>query len=109
MSDCIFCKIAQHTIPVKAVFEDDHTLVFLDINPQAPKHLLVIPKQHFANAAEAPAEALGALLKTAAEVGRRESPGGFRIVANTGPDGGQTVDHLHLHLLGGRPMTWPPG
>ena len=107
--DCIFCKIATHVIPVKAVFEDDLTLVFPDANPQAPKHLLVIPKQHFANVMEAPGEVLGSLLKVAADVGQRELPAGFRIVINTGEDGGQTVEHLHLHLLGERPMTWPPG
>jgi histidine triad (HIT) family protein len=109
MVDCLFCKIAQGIIPVNAVYEDDACLVFPDINPQAKTHLLVIPKQHFASAVEAPAEVLGALLKTAADVGQRDLPGGFRIVANAGPDGGQTVDHLHLHLLGGRHMTWPPG
>lgn len=109
MSDCLFCKIAAHAIPVKTVFEDDLCLVFPDINPQAPMHLLVIPKQHYANAKEAPASLLGHLLKMAADVGGRELPGGFRIVINTGDDGGQTVEHLHLHLLGGRQMTWPPG
>jgi histidine triad (HIT) family protein len=109
MSDCLFCKIANHTIPVKAVFEDEHTLVFPDINPQAPTHLLVIPKQHFNNVLQAPATLLGQLLKTAADLGERDLPGGFRVVVNTGHDGGQTVEHLHLHLLGGRHMTWPPG
>jgi histidine triad (HIT) family protein len=109
MTDCLFCKIASHAIPVKAVFEDDHTLVFPDINPQAPLHLLVIPRQHFASVVEAPAPLLGQLLKTAADIGERDLPGGFRIVVNTGHDGGQTVNHVHLHLLGGRHMTWPPG
>jgi histidine triad (HIT) family protein len=109
MTDCIFCKIARHEIPVKAVFEDETVLVFPDAHPQAPLHLLAIPKHHFRNVTEAPAELLGALLKTAADVGQRELAGGFRIVVNTGPDGGQTVEHLHLHLLGRRPMTWPPG
>jgi len=109
MTDCLFCKIANHDIPVKGVFEDDLCLVFPDINPQAPIHLLVIPKQHFANVTEAPASLLGQVLKTAADVGGRALPGGFRIVINTGDDGGQTVDHLHLHVLGGRAMHWPPG
>jgi len=109
MTDCLFCKIATHVIPVKAVFEDEMSLVFPDINPQAPVHLLVIPKQHFANVTEAPVELLGQILKVAAEVGKREMPGGFRVVINTGDDGGQTVEHVHLHLLGGRHMTWPPG
>jgi len=109
MTDCLFCKIANHTIPVKAVFEDELTLIFPDINPQAPTHLLVIPRQHFSDVAQAPATLLGQVLKTAADIGERDLPGGFRIVINTGGDGGQTVNHLHLHLLGGRHMTWPPG
>jgi histidine triad (HIT) family protein len=91
------------------VFEDELCLVFPDINPQAKTHLLVIPKQHFDNVSEAPPILLGHLLKTAADVAQRELPGGFRIVINTGSDGGQTVEHLHLHVLGGRHMTWPPG
>jgi histidine triad (HIT) family protein len=109
MSDCLFCKIANGQIPVKPLYEDDTVLAFADINPQAPTHLLFIPRAHYANAAEAPAELLGTLLHTAATYGKRELPGGFRIVANTGDDGGQTVHHLHLHLLGGRHMSWPPG
>jgi histidine triad (HIT) family protein len=109
MSDCLFCKIAAGTIPVKRLDEDDESLAFADIHPQAPTHLLLIPKQHYANAAEAPAEALGALLAKAAAIGERELPGGYRVVVNTGDDGGQTVHHLHLHILGGRHMGWPPG
>jgi histidine triad (HIT) family protein len=109
MTDCIFCKIAAHTIPVAAVYEDEVVMVFADMHPQAPTHLLAIPKQHYANAGEASAEVLGAVMKAAADVGRRTLPDGFRIVANTGDDGGQTVGHLHLHVLGGRAMHWPPG
>jgi histidine triad (HIT) family protein len=109
MTDCLFCKIASHTIPVKAVFEDDLCLVFPDINPQAPTHLLIIPKAHFSHAEAAPAELLGHLMKIVTTLGDRELPNGYRIVVNTGADGGQTVHHLHLHLLGGRHMTWPPG
>jgi histidine triad (HIT) family protein len=109
MTDCLFCKIATHTIPVQAVFEDDLCLVFPDLNPQAPTHLLVIPRAHFSHAAAAPADLLGHLMKTAATLGDRDLPNGYRIVINTGSDGGQTVHHLHLHILGGRPMTWPPG
>lgn len=109
MTDCIFCKIANHEIPVKAVFEDDLCLAFPDINAQAPTHLLVIPKQHFANVTNSGDSLLGHLLKAAASIGERELPDGFRIVINTGENGGQTVDHLHLHLLGGRNMKWPPG
>jgi histidine triad (HIT) family protein len=109
MPDCLFCKIAAHTIPVQAVYEDDQTIAFPDINPQAPTHWLVIPKAHTAHV-EATAEAvLGHLLKVAAELAGKQLPGGHRIVVNTGADGGQTVQHLHLHLLGGRPMHWPPG
>ncbi len=109
MSDCLFCKIGAGTIPVKAVYEDERCLAFPDIHPQAPTHLLVIPKVHFANVTEADAETLSNLLEVAAFVGKRDLPKGFRIVINTGGDGGQTVEHLHLHLLGGRHMTWPPG
>jgi histidine triad (HIT) family protein len=107
--DCIFCKIAAHQIPVKAVHEDGHCLAFPDINPQAPTHLLLIPKQHYPNAAAAPAEVIGSLLKEAATLAQRELPRGYRLVVNTGDDGGQTVHHLHVHILGGRPMHWPPG
>jgi histidine triad (HIT) family protein len=109
MSDCLFCKIAAGQIPVKPLFEDDLSLAFADIHPQAPTHLLFIPKQHYANASEAPAGLLGHLLQAAGAYGNTYLPRGFRIVANTGDDGGQTVHHLHLHLLGGRHMTWPPG
>jgi histidine triad (HIT) family protein len=109
MSDCIFCKIAAHEIPVKAVFEDDLCLIFPDINPQAPTHLLAIPKQHFADVTQAGDALLGHVLKAAAGVAEKTLPAGFRIVVNTGADGGQTVGHLHLHVLGGRHMTWPPG
>jgi histidine triad (HIT) family protein len=109
MTDCLFCKIAAHTIPVTPIFEDDQCLAFPDIGPQAPTHILLIPKQHFATAAEAPADLLGHLFKAATTLGERDLSHGYRIVVNTGPDGGQTVHHLHLHLLGGRHMTWPPG
>jgi histidine triad (HIT) family protein len=109
MPDCLFCKIASGAIPVKTVFEDDRLIVFPDINPQAPMHRLVIPKEHFADVTEVPAELLGHLLHTAAALAEKELPGGHRIVINTGPDGGQTVHHVHLHVLGGRAMSWPPG
>ncbi len=109
MSDCLFCRIARHEIPVTAVFEDARMIVFPDIHPQAPTHLLVIPKEHFAAVGEAPEDTLGNLLQAAAGVAAKELPAGYRIVINTGHDGGQTVGHLHLHVLGGRPMTWPPG
>jgi histidine triad (HIT) family protein len=111
--DCLFCKIAAGTIPVKRLFEDGQVLAFPDINPQAPMHVLVIPKQHVASMAETTAKdeaMLGHLLTACAEVARQQGLGkGYRLVINTGPDGGQTVEHLHVHLLGGRHMGWPPG
>ncbi len=109
MSDCIFCKIATGEIRVGAVFQDDQCIVFPDIDPKAPTHLLVIPRQHFATAAHAPEPILGHLVTTATSVAKEKLPNGYRIVINTGDDGGQTVHHLHLHLLGGRTMHWPPG
>ena len=112
-SDCLFCRIVAGTIPAKRVFENDHILAFADIHPQAPTHLLVIPKIHVASLARTQAEyapVLGELMAATAELARtRGLENGYRVVINTGSDGGQTVDHLHLHLLGGRHMTWPPG
>ena len=112
-TDCLFCKIVAGAIPAKRIHEDDRTLAFADINPQAPTHLLIIPKDHIGSHAEAEgrhAELLGHLLVTAGELARtRGLDRGYRLVINTGPDGGQTVDHLHVHLLGGRAMGWPPG
>jgi len=110
--DCLFCKIASDVIPVTRVYETEAVLAFPDINPQAPVHLLIIPKRHFASLAHTPSsdEILGQLLSAANEVAQQQHlDNGFRIVINTGPDGGQTVNHLHLHLLGGRQMHWPPG
>jgi len=112
-SDCLFCKIVAGSIPAKRLYEDELCLCFADLNPQAPTHLLLIPKIHIASLAEAgPAQSslLGHLLTKAAEIARSSNlDGGYRIAINTGPDGGQTVDHLHLHLFGGRQMHWPPG
>ena len=112
-SDCLFCKIVAGTIPAKRVYEDDLCLSFADINPQAPTHLLIIPKEHIASQAHAEEEhaaLLGHMVAKAAEVARNAGlVRGYRVVINTGDDGGQTVDHLHLHLLGGRHMHWPPG
>ena len=112
-SDCLFCKIVSGKIPAKRVDEDELSLCFADINPQAPTHLLIIPKEHItstAHAEETHAELLGHLVAKAAEVARSVGlDRGYRLVINTGSDGGQTVDHLHVHLLGGRHMTWPPG
>ena len=110
----IFQKIIDKEIPAKIVFEDEHVLAFRDINPQAPVHVLVIPKRPIASLAEAQdddRELLGRLLLAARDVARQEGldEGGYRIVANTGDNGGQTVDHLHIHVFGGRRMGWPPG
>jgi histidine triad (HIT) family protein len=114
MSDCVFCKIAQGEIPAKKIYEDGELLAFHDLNPQAPVHFLVIPRKHIPNVMEleeAEAPLLGRLLyraqKLAAELGCAE--GGARFVINCKADGGQTVDHLHCHVLGGRPLDWPPG
>jgi histidine triad (HIT) family protein len=110
---CLFCKIVAGEIPSKKVFEDDLTYAFRDINPQAPTHVLVVPRKHIASLAETSVEdqgMLGYLHLVAARIARNEGlANGFRTVINTGPDGGQTVDHLHVHLLGGRGMGWPPG
>jgi histidine triad (HIT) family protein len=112
-SDCLFCKIAAGEIPVKRVYEDELCLCFPDINPQAPTHLLIIPRQHIASHAhteQGHEKLMGHMMSKAAEIARRQGlENGYRLVINTGPDGGQTVDHMHLHLLGGRHMTWPPG
>jgi len=112
-SDCLFCKIASGAIPVTRLYEDDEIVAFPDINPQAPTHILIIPKQHFGSLAHTGAEdsaLLGHLLMAASRIAEQQNLAkGYRVVINTGPDGGQTVDHLHLHLLGGRHMGWPPG
>ncbi len=112
-SDCIFCKIAAGTIPARTEYADELCLAFHDVNPQAPTHLLVIPRQHLVSLAHcAPQDAalLGHLLQVAAELSKKlELSNGFRAVLNSGADGGQTVDHLHVHLLAGRTMHWPPG
>lgn len=110
---CLFCRILDGSIPSQAVYQDDECYAFADINPQAPVHILVIPRAHIASTAEAGKEhsaLIGHLFLAAAEIARSKGlTKGYRSVINTGPDGGQTVDHLHVHLLGGRPMTWPPG
>jgi histidine triad (HIT) family protein len=112
MNDCIFCKIARGEIPAKVVRRDDDLVAIEDANPQAPTHLLVIPIEHHATIAEISAEGTlaGRLMRVAAELGReRGGDDGFRLVVNSGPYGGQTVDHVHVHVLAGRRMTWPPG
>jgi histidine triad (HIT) family protein len=112
--DCIFCKIVSGAIPAARVFEDDRTVAFRDINPHAPTHALVIPRAHIASLSETTEEdeaLLGHLLRVAARVaheeGRAES--GYRTVINTGADSGQSVFHIHVHVLAGRTLTWPPG
>jgi histidine triad (HIT) family protein len=116
MSDagCLFCKIVAGEIAADVVRDDERLLAFRDINPQAPVHLLVIPKEHvtsLADAGDGHADLLGALLLLARELAFEEgiAEAGFRTVINTGRDGGQTVGHLHLHVLGGRSLEWPPG
>jgi histidine triad (HIT) family protein len=111
--DCIFCKIISGAIPSKKVYEDDLTYVFADINPQAPVHVLIVPKKHIASLAQASGAdtpLLGHLHAVATKLAAEHNlSAGYRTVINTGADGGQTVAHLHVHLLGGRPMHWPPG
>jgi histidine triad (HIT) family protein len=111
--NCIFCKIVDGKIPAQTVYTDSLCVAFRDINPQSPVHLLVIPRKHFASlleAEESDKQLIGHLHKVAAELARQNSiTDGFRVVINNGEAAGQTVSHLHLHVLGGRPMHWPPG
>lgn len=112
--DCLFCRIAAGSIPATIVHQDDLVVAFRDIAPQAPTHILVIPRDHIASAAELTKEngpMLGRLFATAADLARTEgiAEAGYRLVSNVGRWGGQTVDHLHFHLLGGRSFNWPPG
>ncbi|NNC92473.1 MAG: histidine triad nucleotide-binding protein [Acidimicrobiia bacterium] len=111
MADCLFCSIAAGEIPADVVIETDDVVAFRDINPAAPTHVLVIPRRHIASAADldgGDAELLSALFDVAARVGR-EIEGGWRLVTNVGADAGQSVFHLHFHVLGGRVLGWPPG
>jgi histidine triad (HIT) family protein len=114
MSDCLFCRISAKKIPAKIIYEDSDTLAFEDINPQAPVHLLIIPKKHIPTSLEIAEEdegLMGHLFRVAAKLAREKGidERGFRLVINTNADAGQAVYHIHLHLLGGRPMHWPPG
>ena len=114
MAQCHFCQIINHEINATIVFEDEHVVAFNDINPQAPTHVLVVPKRHIATLNELGTEddrLVGELVRRAAAIAgeRGLSRGGYRTVFNTNRDAGQTVFHIHLHLLGGRAMTWPPG
>ncbi|MBT8147541.1 MAG: histidine triad nucleotide-binding protein [Gammaproteobacteria bacterium] len=112
--DCLFCKIIAGDIPANKVYEDDDVLAFHDISPAAPTHILVIPKKHIAAVKDAGTEdtqLLGRLTLKASDIAREQGleEDGYRFVINTGVEGGQTVFHIHLHILGGRAMTWPPG
>ncbi|HEV8612299.1 MAG TPA: histidine triad nucleotide-binding protein [Gemmatimonadales bacterium] len=115
MSDCIFCRIVAGEIPAKEVARSQHAVAFHDLNPQAPTHVLVVPTLHFTNAAAADSDegerVLGRTLRFAIAVAQQLglTEGGYRLVLNTGRDGGQSVAHLHVHLLGGRRLSWPPG
>ncbi|PIG91162.1 histidine triad nucleotide-binding protein [Gloeocapsopsis sp. IPPAS B-1203] len=113
ITETIFSRIIRREIPADIVYEDDLALAFKDVNPQAPVHILVIPKEPIAKLADAESKdhaLMGHLLLTAKRVAQQAGlENGYRVVINTGPDGGQTVYHLHLHILGGRHMNWPPG
>lgn len=113
-AECLFCRIVAGEIPATTVHEDDLVMAIRDRNPMAPVHLLLMPRAHVASAldiTEADAALAGRLLAVSAALARSEgiADGGYRLVINAGVDGGQTVGHLHVHLLGGRPMRWPPG
>ena len=114
MNNCLFCRIIRHEIPASIEYEDEQVLAFNDINPQAPTHVLIVPKRHIASLNDLTPgddEIVGELARRAAAIARDRGidVGGYRTVFNTNRDAGQTVFHIHLHLLGGRPMQWPPG
>jgi len=113
MSDCLFCKIVAGEIPSDTLYEDDDLMAFWDISPNAPKHFLVIPKKHIVDASDIKEEdekVMGKMMRIAAQVSAENGiSNGFRVVSNNGADAGQLVFHIHMHVLGGRPMTWPPG
>ena len=113
MKDCLFCRIIAGELPAKKVYDDEHTFAFEDIRPQAPTHVLIVPKKHIRGLKEAgpeDAEVIGRCHLVAAEIARQRAiENGYRTVLNIGPGAGQSVFHLHLHLLGGRRLAWPPG
>lgn len=113
MENCLFCKIIRGDIPSRKVYEDEHTYAFEDISPKAPTHVLIVPRQHLAGlkeAAAADAEIIGRCHLVAAQIARqRQIEDGYRTVLNVGPRSGQSVFHLHVHLIGGRDLAWPPG
>ncbi len=110
--DCVFCKIAAGEIPAKRLYEDDHAVAFADLEPQAPVHVLLIPRKHIVSLAHmspGDEQLIGHLHAVAKSLAEERRLDGYRTVINTGADGGQTVQHVHLHLLGGRSLKWPPG
>lgn len=114
MTDCLFCKIIQGEIPSTKVYEDDEVYAFLDIDPQAPTHIVVVPKAHIASAnelTEQNAAVVGKIFSAIAKIAKEQgfADAGYRVVNNCGEDGGQTVGHLHFHVLAGRSLQWPPG
>lgn len=114
MDDCIFCRIISGAIPSQRVYEDDQVLAIRDINPQAPVHMLLMPKKHITSlgdVSDSEGPLIGRIALVAASLARNEglAERGFRFLTNAGPEGGQAVAHLHFHLLGGRQMAWPPG
>lgn len=114
MADCIFCKIAEGKIPAKMVYEDENVIAFNDINPQMPVHVLIIPREHIPTTNDivpSQAELVGKMVIAAAKIAKEQnlSERGYRLVFNCNSDAGQAVFHIHLHLLGGRGMSWPPG
>ena len=109
MNETIFSKILRGEIAADIVYEDETCIAFNDVAPQAPIHILVIPREPFRDAVEADASTLGHVMKIAAQLGNKKCESGFRLVTNIGEDGGQSVAHLHIHVLGGRKLAWPPG
>ncbi|GAC1659810.1 MAG: histidine triad nucleotide-binding protein [Vulcanimicrobiaceae bacterium] len=111
--NCIFCKIVAGEVAATEVHRDDDVMVVVDVSPQAPKHLLVFPVQHYPDAANfagyAPPELVAKFFSMGAQLGREQSANGFRLVVNQGSDGGQTINHVHMHVLAGRHFNWPPG
>jgi histidine triad (HIT) family protein len=114
MTECIFCRVVAEQIPATVVYRDDRVVAFRDINPRAPLHVLLVPTKHIPSLlalSEEDDALIGYLVRKAAQIAREEGVAerGFRLVTNTGPEAGQSVGHVHLHLLGGRPLSWPPG
>jgi histidine triad (HIT) family protein len=114
MTECLFCRVVAGQIPATVIYRDDKVVAFRDINPQAPVHVLLIPVRHIPSLvalSEDDDELVGYLVRKAAQIAKEEgvAESGFRLVANAGPNAGQSVDHVHVHLLGGRALSWPPG